>query len=78
MCDRTHLSERALDSAARRAAQRVGLIARKSRWRVGTIDNHGEFMLVEPMHNICVAGPRWDMTAQEVIEYCAEATSPSA
>jgi hypothetical protein len=46
--------------------------------RVGTIDNHGEFMLVEPMHNICVAGPRWDMTAQEVIEYCAEATSPSA
>ena len=68
----------ALDSKARRAARKVGLVAYKSRWRAGSIDNFGEFMLVEPMHNICVAGSRWDMTAEEVIEYCAEATSPSA
>ena len=78
MCDRTHLSERALDCAARRAAQRVGLVARKSRWRTGSIDNYGDFMLVDPYTNFAVGGFRWDMTAEEVIEYCTKATSPSA
>jgi hypothetical protein len=29
------------DSQARRAAQRIGLLARKSRWRRDTVDNHG-------------------------------------
>jgi hypothetical protein len=37
----------ALENRARRAAKRVGLIARKSRWRAGTIDNHGGFTLIE-------------------------------
>jgi hypothetical protein len=36
------------DSAARRAANRVGLVARKSRWRRDSIDNYGGFMLVDP------------------------------
>jgi hypothetical protein len=36
----------------------VGLIARKSRWRVGSIDNHGGFTLVDPINNICVDGGR--------------------
>jgi hypothetical protein len=68
----TH-TEKRMDSRARRAAQRAGLVARKSRWRVGTVDNHGEFMLVDPFHNVPVAGARWDMTAADVIEYCSEA-----
>jgi hypothetical protein len=62
----------ALDSKARRAARKVGLVAYKSRWRAGSIDNYGEFMLVEPDGNYPVAGFRWDMTAEEVIEYCKE------
>jgi hypothetical protein len=37
------LLERASDDRARRAARRVGLIARKSRCRVGSIDNFGGF-----------------------------------
>jgi hypothetical protein len=69
------ISERALEARARRAARKIGLIARKSRWRVGTIDNYGEFMLTEPMRNICVAGSRWDMTADDVLEYCNEGPS---
>jgi hypothetical protein len=72
VCDRTHLSEQAIDSRARRAARRVGLIARKSRWRAGSIDNYGDFMLVDPDGGIPVGGFRWDMTAQEVIEYCRD------
>ena len=37
------------DSQARRAAKRIGLLARKSRWRRDTVDNHGGFMLLQPV-----------------------------
>lgn len=62
----------AIEQKARRAAKRVGLYAKKSRWRVGTIDNYGEFMLIDPYTNFAVDGFRFDMTPQEVIEYCAD------
>ena len=39
MLNSTMLSdEAAFDARARRAARRVGLVAKKSRWRVGTVD----------------------------------------
>ena len=53
----------ALEGRARRAAKRVGLLARKSRQRVGTIDNHGDFCLVDPFRNAIVAGERFDLSA---------------
>ena len=62
----------AIEQKARRAAKRVGLIASKSRWRYDSIDNYGEFMLIEPDRNISVAGHRFDMSPEEVIEYCAD------
>ena len=70
MCDRSHLSEQAITFAhvAPRSPQRRS--ARKSRWRVGTIDNYGEFMLVDPFTNIPAAGFRYDLSAEEVIEFC--------
>jgi hypothetical protein len=67
MQDETHM-----ESRARRAAKRVGLIAKKSRWRAGSIDNHGGFMLIEPERNLCIAGERFDLSAQYVIEYCQQ------
>ena len=66
------VSEAAIEARARRAARKVGLVDRKSRWRVGSIDNYGEFMLIEPSGNYAVAGFRYDMTAEEVLEYCTE------
>jgi hypothetical protein len=62
-------SQYALEQRARRAARRVGLMAKKSRWRI-TIDNHGGFMLVEPRGNYPVGGFRFDMTADDVVTYC--------
>ena len=59
------------DSKARRAARRVGLVARKSRWRRGSIDNRGEYMLINPMTNFVVAGSRFDLTADDVVQFCA-------
>jgi hypothetical protein len=65
-------SENALDQRVRRAARRVGLLARKSRWRAGSIDNLGGFMLVDPMTNFVVDGSRYDLSAEYVIGYCSD------
>jgi hypothetical protein len=47
-------------------------LAKKSRWRVDTLDNFGEFMLIDPSGNFVVAGSRFDLSAEAVIEYCSE------
>jgi hypothetical protein len=60
----------ASDSQARRAAKRVGLLARKSRKRRVTIDNFGGFALIHPHYNCIVAGERFDMSADDVVEFC--------
>lgn len=67
-----YITEAAFEQRARRAARRVGLIARKSRWRAGSIDNHGGFMLVDPKTNGAVRGSRYDLSAEEVLAYCAD------
>jgi hypothetical protein len=63
-------SSPAEDARARRAARRIGLIARRARWRIGSIENHGGFQLINLMTNAVVAGERLDLSANEVIEYC--------
>ena len=60
------------DSQTRRVAKRAGLIARKSRWRRDTVDNHGGYMLIEPYSNYVVAGSRFNLTASEVVDLCDE------
>jgi hypothetical protein len=58
--------------AARRAAKRVGLRAAKTRWRANSVDNHGGFQLIDPYSNSVVAGVRFDMSAEDVIEWCKD------
>jgi hypothetical protein len=62
----------AIEARARRAAVRVGYVARKSRSRVGSLENAGGFMVVEPATGIPVAGFQYDMEPDAVIEWCAE------
>ena len=64
-----NISLSALEARARRAARRCGLTARKSRWRADSIDNRGEFMLVDE-NGIPQGGFRYDMSAEEVLDYC--------
>jgi hypothetical protein len=47
-------------------------MARQSRWRLGSIDNHGGFMLIDPWRNLCVAGERFDMSPEDVIAWCQD------
>jgi hypothetical protein len=61
------------DSRAGRIARKVGLVARKSRWRKDSIDNFGDFKLIDPCTNFPVLGFCYDATAEDVIEYCSNA-----
>jgi hypothetical protein len=61
---------KALDARARRAAKRVGLHVVKARG-AETIDNRGGYMLVN-QDNWIVAGERFDLSAEFIIEYCQE------
>jgi hypothetical protein len=61
-------TEQALEARARRAARRVGLVARKSRWRLHSIDNFGGFTIIDPSRNIVVDGARYDLSAEDVID----------
>lgn len=63
-------TDKAKDCRARRAAQKAGLIARKTRWRKDSCENEGHFMLVDASTNLPVAGFRYDMSAAEVMLYC--------
>jgi hypothetical protein len=67
----TEIQNARREAKARRAATKVGLRAVKSRWRRDTIENHGGFQLRDPQQNIAVDGLHFDMTADEVIEYCS-------
>jgi hypothetical protein len=58
------------ESSARRAAKRVGLLARKSQWRKNSVDNRGGFMILDPWRNVIVAGEKFDLSADDVVEYC--------
>jgi hypothetical protein len=62
----------AIDQRARRAAKRAGLIAVRSRWRRDSVDNRGGFQILDPYRNAIVGGARFDMSAEEVIAFCAE------
>ena len=66
------MNEQSLEQKARRAARRAGFVATKSRWRANSLDNQGGFQIVEPYFNCVKQGVRFEMTAEEVIEYCKD------
>ena len=64
------LITQSLEARARRAARRVGLKASKSRWRANSIDNRGAFQIIDPMRNWVIAGEKYEVSPQDVIDYC--------
>jgi hypothetical protein len=66
------LGDTALESRARRAAKRVNLVATKSRCRKNPIDNLGGFRLVDPCRDAVVIGASYDLSPNDVIEFCTK------
>jgi hypothetical protein len=63
-----------LESKARRAARKVGLVA--YRCRTQHLGNLGHFQVVDPKRrNMVVAGQCFDMTALDVIKFCERRAS---
>ncbi|PWK44815.1 hypothetical protein [Pseudomonas sp. OV226] len=60
--------QNALDARAKRIAEKHGYRAERSEMRYSG-DNMGEFMLIEEATNRIEAGHRYDMGAEQVIEF---------
>lgn len=60
---------KALEAQARRLAEKNGYMAVKSTKRTLSVDNGGGFMLVEVATNRVEAGERFDMSAEQIIEF---------
>ena len=56
----------------RKIAQKRGFMLRKSRGPL-SLDNHGEFMIVDPSRNIPVAGGRFDLDLDDVEAWLTDA-----
>jgi hypothetical protein len=68
----TEVDDDALEQRARRAAKRAGLVAKKSRWRLNSIDNYGGFQIIDPYTNFVQAGVRFDLSPEQVIAFCSD------
>ena len=63
------------EARACRAARRVGLVAKKTRWRAGSIDNYGGFAVIDPLINAIVYGQRFNLSSKDVIALAREWTA---
>jgi hypothetical protein len=61
------------ESALRRRAVREGYSVRKSRSRseYPTLDDHGEYMLVDVSNNISAIGHKFDASLSDIAEFLA-------
>lgn len=65
-------SAAAREARLRRLARGQGYALHRSRWHRGSIDNYGEFRVVDRDRNLIVAGERFDMTLDDVERWLAE------
>lgn len=61
----------AVEAKARRIAEKNRHVIRKSRQPLSA-DNEGGFMLIDAVTNTVQAGERFDLSAEDVIEYFEE------
>lgn len=63
-----------LDASVRRLARRVGLQVVKTRKRNDFYKQRG-YMLIDSRTGACVAGPWYELTAEDVIKHCADSAT---
>ena len=56
------------ESTVRARANRAGYVMRKSR-SMTSLDNRGEYMLIEANHNLIVLGQRFDATLGDIADF---------
>jgi len=58
-----------VESTIRRRAQKAGYIVNKSRWRKHSLDNYGDYALLDARTRFPVLGVRWDATLEEIDQF---------
>jgi len=61
----------AMDSRLRRLARKNGYTLHRSRWRRGSVDNFGGYMIVDE-NNCVIAGSRFDLGPSDVEAWFAD------
>jgi len=69
MIEGTNRPFAAEDSRLRRLAKKHGYALRRSRSPAYSIDNRGQYRIVDPFLNAIVAGEKFDMTPGDVEEW---------
>lgn len=65
-----HIIDKSCEQRLRRALNKHGYTLRKSRKRTGAnYYDEGGYMIVDPYINGCIAGPRCELTLDDVEEY---------
>jgi hypothetical protein len=59
-------SEKARENRARRHAERLGLVLRKSRARHLHVDDFGGYQVIDPNHTAIVCGEKYDLSLDDV------------
>ena len=62
----------AREARLRRLAKRQDLMLRKSRWRLGSIDNLGGYQIIEPNRNLIILGSRYELDLDDVQDFLTE------
>jgi hypothetical protein len=63
------VSEKGRENRLRRQAGRLGLVLRKSRARLWSLDNRGEYMVIDANSNFIVAGEKFDRSLDQVAKF---------
>ena len=66
------MSEKVRENRLRRRLSKMGYVLRKSRAHNINIDNFGGYMIIEAYHNYIAAGPRFDLSLDDVEQFAKE------
>ena len=62
-------TDKAHEIFLRRKAQRLGLLLQKSRARYWSINDQGEWMILDPNTNITISGEKFSLNIEDVEKY---------
>lgn len=64
--------KKAYENFYRRKATRLGLLLKKTRVRYWSIDYQQGWMIVDAIHDVVIAGEKYDLTIEEAAKFLDE------
>ncbi len=64
--------ERNLERRLRRQLSKHDYVLQKSRVRTPNPDNQGGYMIIDLYRNVCISGPKFELTLEDVEDFVKE------